>query len=93
MTGGYVGFFGYDMVRLIERLPSAPPDPFGLPIAVFARFDTLVVFDHAQQRVLALANEIEGEVSVATAERELSRLSRLLTSDGGTRAVAMPAPT
>lgn len=90
MTGGYVGFFGYDMVRLIERLPSAPPDPFGLPIAVFARFDTLVVFDHAQQRVLAIANEIEGERSMATAERALNQLSRLLTKDGGTRAVAMP---
>ncbi len=90
MTGGYVGFFGYDMVRLIERLPSAPPDPFGLPIAVFARFDTLVVFDHAQQRVLAIANEIEGEKSMAAAERSLNQLSRLLTADGGTRAVAMP---
>ncbi len=90
MTGGYVGFFGYDMVRLIERLPSSPADPFGLPIAVFARFDTLVVFDHAQQRVLAIANEIEGERSMAAAERALNQLSRLLTKGGGTRAVAMP---
>ena len=90
MTGGYVGFFGYDMVRLIERLPSRPPDPFDLPIAVIGRFDTLVVFDHAQQRVLAIANEIEGERSMAGAERALSQLSRLLTADAGTRAVAMP---
>ncbi len=90
MTGGYVGFFGYDMVRLIERLPSKPPDPHGLPVAVFGRFDTLVVFDHAQQRVLAIANEIEGEISMAAAERSLTRMSRLLTEGGGTRAVAMP---
>ena len=90
MTGGYVGFFGYDMVRLIERLPSSLPDRFGLPIAVFARFDTLVVFDHAQQRVLAIANEIEGERNMAAAERDLDLLSRLLTAAGGTRAVAMP---
>ncbi len=90
MTGGYVGFFGYDMVRLIERLPATNPDPFGLPVAVFARFDTLVVFDHAQQRVLAIANEIEGERSMTAAERALNQLSRLLTADGGTRAVAMP---
>ncbi len=90
LTGGYVGFFGYDMVRLIERLPSKPPDPFDLPIAVFGRFDNLVVFDHAQQRVLAIANEIEGEKSMAAAERDLTRMSRLLTEDGGTRAVAMP---
>ena len=90
MTGGFVGFFGYDLIRLIERLPGKPSDPFDLPVAVLGRFDTLVVFDHAQQRVLAIANEIEGEVSVAAAERSLSRLSRLLTTPAGTRAVAMP---
>ncbi len=91
LTGGYVGFFGYDMVRMIERLPSKPADPFGLPIAVFGRFETLVVFDHAQQRVLAIANEIEGETTMAEAERALAQLSSLLTAGGGTRAVAMPA--
>ncbi len=86
-TGGYVGFFGFDLIRLIEKLPSRPPDPFGLPTAIFARFDTLIVFDHAHQRIWALANEIEGEVDLAEAERELSRLSRLLLSDTPTRAV------
>jgi len=89
-TGGYVGFFGYDMVRLIEHLPDRPADPYDLPIAVLGRFDTLVVFDHARQRVLAIANEIEGEVSSSMAERELGKLSRLLTTSSGTRAVAMP---
>ena len=32
-TGGLVGFFGYDLVRLVERLPNRPADPFGLPVA------------------------------------------------------------
>ncbi len=90
LTGGYVGYFGYDLVRLIERLPSRPPDPFELPIAILARFDAQLVFDHAQQRILAIANEIEGEVSTADAERQLSKWSRLLTLEGGTRAVPMP---
>ena len=92
MTGGYVGFFGYDMVRLIEHLPNPNPDAFELPLAVFARFDNLVVFDHAQQRVLAIANEIEGEVDAAAAEKSLGKLARLLTADGGGGAVAMPSP-
>ena len=26
-TGGFVGYFGFDLVRLIERLPSTNPDP------------------------------------------------------------------
>jgi anthranilate synthase component I len=90
-TGGLVGYFGYDLVRLLERLPSQPTDPFGLPVALLARFDTLVIFDHAYQRVLAIANEIEDEIDVATAERELDQLSRLLTAAGGGGGVAMPA--
>ncbi|MEM9557280.1 MAG: anthranilate synthase component I [Acidobacteriota bacterium] len=92
-TGGFVGFFGYDLIRLVEHLPDRPGrDPFELPIAVFGRFDTVIVFDHAQQRVLTIANEIEGEVDVAAAERELAALSRLLTDPMPTRAVAMPDP-
>jgi anthranilate synthase component I len=90
-TGGLVGYFGYDLVRLLERLPARPPDPYGLPVALLARFDTLVIFDHAYQRVLAIANEIEDEVSVGAAERELSLLSRLLTAAGGGGGVSMPA--
>lgn len=93
-TGGFVGFFGFDLVRLIERLPDKPADPFGLPIGVFARFDTVVVFDHARQRVLVIANEIEGEISVSQAERDLAEVSKLLTSESAgrtSRAVAMPS--
>ena len=92
-TGGLVGYFGYDLIRLLERLPNRPHDPYDLPVAMLARFDTLVIFDHAYQRVLAIANEIEDEVSVADAERELSRLSRLLTAAGSGGGVAMPGRT
>jgi anthranilate synthase component I len=89
-TGGFVGYFGYDVIRLVERLPQRPPDPFDLPVALLARFDTLVLFDHARQRVLAIANEIEGETDVVSAERELARLSKLLTEGMGGGGVAMP---
>jgi len=92
-TGGLVGYFGYDLIRLLERLPHRPPDPHQLPVALLARFDTLVIFDHAYQRVLAIANEIEDEISVGAAERELARLSRLLTAAGGGGGVAMPGRT
>src|SRR5690606_17928539 len=29
--GGAVGFFGYDLVRTVERLPDEPPDDLGVP--------------------------------------------------------------
>ncbi len=89
-TGGFVGYFGYDLIRLVERLPHRPPDPFELPVVLLARFDTLVLFDHAHQRVLAIANEVEGETDVAAAERDLALLSQLLTEESGSGGVAMP---
>ncbi len=90
--GGLVGYFGFDLVRMIERLPAAPPDPFSLPVVQLSRFDRLVVFDHARQRVLGIANEIEGEVSAAQAGEELDELSELLTARGQEGGAELPAP-
>jgi anthranilate synthase component 1 len=99
LTGGFVGWFGYDTVRLVERLPGRPDDPFGLPVALLARFDDVVVFDHAHQRLLVIANEVDGERTVADAERALDRLVEILTGPGdgpgggpGGRPAAVPLP-
>jgi anthranilate synthase component 1 len=91
-TGGFVGSFGYDLARMVERLPDRPPDPFGLPVAILGRFDDVVVFDHAHQRVLAVANEVDGEVSAADAEARLGELVAALTgaTGEGLGAVEMP---
>jgi anthranilate synthase component 1 len=89
-TGGFVGYFGYDVVRLVERLPGRPEDPYGLPLAILARFDTVAVFDHAHQRVLAVANEVEGETDAGDAERELRRLVAALTEEVGRGAAVLP---
>ena len=44
--GGWVGFFGYDMVRRIERLPHAPPATLDLPDALFMRTGAVVAIDN-----------------------------------------------
>src|SRR5271169_4804204 len=55
-TGGAVGFFGYDLVRAVEPLAAAGPDPIGLPDMALMLSDTLVVFDHLKHMVTILAN-------------------------------------
>ncbi|MDP1563012.1 MAG: anthranilate synthase component I [Pirellulaceae bacterium] len=46
LTGGAIGYFGYDVVRYFERLPNVPTDDRNLPDLAFGLFDQLVVFDH-----------------------------------------------
>ncbi|MBA3708412.1 MAG: anthranilate synthase component I [Planctomycetes bacterium] len=55
-TGGLVGYFGYDSVRLVEPLPNCPPDPLGMPDVHLMRFDTVVVFDHSYNHLLLITH-------------------------------------
>jgi anthranilate synthase component 1 len=51
---GAVGFFAYDIVRLIERLPNAPPSRMTTPDALFVFTGALVIIDNlrSQARVV-----------------------------------------
>ncbi len=55
-AGGAVGFFGYDCVRAVERLPGPGPDPVGLPDMALMLSDVLVAFDHLKHTTTVLAN-------------------------------------
>jgi anthranilate synthase component 1 len=54
--GGAVGYAGYDTVRYVEHLPDAPEDDRGLPDLSFAFYDRMVVFDHIDKTVAAVAH-------------------------------------
>jgi len=54
--GGAVGYFGYDLVRTVEPLGPANPDPLGLPDLALMLSEVLVVFDHLKHRVIVIAN-------------------------------------
>jgi anthranilate synthase component 1 len=43
---GAVGFFSYDVVRTIERLPNAPPRSGSIPDALFVLTRSLVIIDN-----------------------------------------------
>ncbi|HEX6537380.1 MAG TPA: chorismate-binding protein [Gemmatimonadaceae bacterium] len=51
---GAVGYFGYDVVRYIERLPDAPPAGLDAPDALFVFTRSLVIIDNlrSQARVV-----------------------------------------
>jgi anthranilate synthase component 1 len=45
MTGGLSGYLGYDMVRLMESLPSLKEDVLGVPDAILVRPGLFIIFD------------------------------------------------
>src|SRR5256712_10291803 len=51
MAAGIFGYLGYDMVRLIEELAPANPDPIGLPDAILVRPTIIVVFDAVKDSI------------------------------------------
>ncbi len=56
LVGGAIGYFSYDMVRLIERLPARLRDDIGLYDAMMAFYLGVVAFDHVLQRVWIIRN-------------------------------------
>ncbi|MCY4116148.1 MAG: anthranilate synthase component I [Caldilineaceae bacterium] len=55
-SGGAVGYFGYDTVRFIERLPQTAQQKLEIPDMLLLFSDNLVVFDHVQHKLLVIAN-------------------------------------
>jgi anthranilate synthase component 1 len=83
LVGGAIGYFAYDMVRLIERIPETVRDDVGLDDAVLMVFLGLVAFDHVQHRVWIVRNVFTGSAGPLrekynTAVREIERVRRAL---------------
>ena len=54
MAVGLFGYLGYDMVRLIEKLPEVPPDPLGLPDAILLRPTITAIFDTVSDEIIVV---------------------------------------
>ena len=74
LVAGAIGYFSYDMVRLIERLPKRLRDDIGLYDAMLMFYRGLIAFDHVQHRLWIVRNAYsEGPGSLRTKYREAVR--------------------
>jgi anthranilate synthase component 1 len=83
LVAGAIGYFSYDMVRLIERLPRRLRDDIGLYDAMLMFYHGIIAFDHVQHRLWIVRNVYtEGTGSLkqkyAAAVSEIRRTRRLL---------------
>jgi len=67
--GGAVGYLGYEAAQYLETLPVPEQDPLGVPDAIFLVADTLVCFDHVQQRLKLVSHLRPSDGSVDDAYR------------------------
>lgn len=67
LTGGAIGYVGYDCIRYFEPKTARPlKDVLGVPESLFMLFDTIIAFDHFFQQVKVITY-----VPVPEAESEL----------------------
>ncbi len=60
ITSGAFGYFSYDTMHLVERIPSPrKPDPSGLPDVFLLFCDKLVVFDNVKRKVFIVVNYLD----------------------------------
>ncbi|MFG1357878.1 anthranilate synthase component I [Xanthobacter pseudotagetidis] len=92
MAAGVFGYLGYDMVRQMEKLAPAKPDPIGVPEALLIRPTIMIVFDAVKDELTAVTpvRPAPGVTPQAAYEAALDRLEQVV--EGLERAIAHPAP-
>jgi anthranilate synthase component I len=77
-TAGAVGFFAYDVVRQIERLPTLAKDELGVPDACLMFFDQVLAFDHVKKEIhLIVTADLTREAREGAYERAVRRLNKM----------------
>jgi anthranilate synthase component 1 len=65
LTGGLVGFIGWESVRQIERLPNRPPADYRMPSQGLSFVSEIVVVDHSNGTLQLLVNVLTDEATDA----------------------------
>ena len=81
LTGGLVGYMGYDSVRRLEKLPTLSKKDIALPELAFMLTSDLAVMDHAEGTITLIANAINWDGSGERVDQAFidaqSRLDRM----------------
>ncbi len=83
MAAGLFGYMGYDMVRLMERLPDDNPDDLAIPDGIMLRPSVICIFDNIEDVVIIVtpvrpANGIDAESAHDQARMRLQAILDVL---------------
>ncbi|HEX3364914.1 anthranilate synthase component I [Phenylobacterium sp.] len=102
-SAGLFGAIGYDMIRLVERLPDVNPDALGLPDGVMTRPGIVAIFDAIAQEIILVTPVRPGGASaedayaaaqarIAAVMADLKRPAPPLAGDGAPEPDAFTSP-
>jgi anthranilate synthase component I len=105
MAAGLFGYLGYDMVRLMERLPEANTDVLEVPDAVLIRPQMMVVFDAVKDEMSLITplRPMAGQTPKMLYEKGVERIEKTLialeahlsregSNGAGDKTLAAPTP-
>lgn len=91
-----VGYFGYETIALVEKLPRAPADPLELPDMVFTRPGLVLVFDALTDEVFVIApvwpSQGEPDALLEAASERIDEALRRLAQPVGATENGLSAP-
>ncbi len=76
-TCGAVGYLSYDLCHFIEKLPDTTVDDIEFPEMCFSFYDTIIVYDHLENKCFLLTVNINQYSKKSTAKR-IDQLSMLI---------------
>ncbi len=92
MQGGVAGLFSYDLNRSIEKIASPPHDEFQVPAMVAGAYDTVVAWDHEQDRAWIISQGFPESDAEARQNRAQSRAKFFESVIAGTLASSESPP-
>jgi anthranilate synthase component 1 len=94
MSAGVFGYLGYDMVRQMERLAPAKPDPIGVPEALLIRPTVMIVFDSVRDEMVVVTpiRPAPGVSAKAAREAAEGRIEAVVAALEGPLVHAAPDP-
>lgn len=79
LTGGAVGYFGYQTIKYVEDITLSNHDSLNAEDMKLMFFDELIAFDHLKQKIILIANidttkiDTQSETALASAYEEAKR--------------------
>jgi para-aminobenzoate synthetase component 1 len=86
-TGGWVGFFGYELGEYLEPVPPSNTDELRLPLIRLSFYDRLIAYDHKKKAFQLITLELDNDPE--TPQQKLSFLETILDK---ARDIRVPTP-